>query len=276
MTRDDENQAWHLWTVGGRALKRDLLIALPLLLALVGLPLIAPSVRKNRRQVYQAAGERAVSRGTPAWAGQVADQIESTFPPGHVMPYPVHELLWKLNVRAGRLVEGLRHLAVLVPHDPTFKVPFGSLMLATRMADGTHRRSKDAAAFHTLMGQVRVHAGDEEGASVHWKQALEANPKDVIALNNLAFRLVSPLVPLVGQRPYDPDEQARLVSAQGFAAEAYLRSPRLAEVVDTQGRVLACLGRDREALVLLKRAARELGEDPTRTQLIATLEKRSP
>ena len=105
----------------------------------------------------------------------------------------------------------------------------GSLAEAIVEYEALLRRYPDAATAWTNLGNVQTKTGAVDEAEASYRKALEIDPKDRDALNNLAWLL------LAKDRPAEAEPLARAAVAAGGP------DPHLA--LDTLGHVLAALGK---------------------------------
>jgi putative PEP-CTERM system TPR-repeat lipoprotein len=105
------------------------------------------------------------------------------------------------------------------------------------LRDGLRATPTDAA-LRMYAGEQAVQARQWKSAAEHYDIVVNANPGNVIALNNLAWSL---------KELDDP-------RALPVAEDAYARAPSAAPVIDTLGTILSERGESKRAVELLRRA----------------------
>lgn len=117
----------------------------------------------------------------------------------------------------------------------------GEYYAAAEQAEAVLRYYPDSADAWARLGIVREKLEDLEGAEGAYQKAIEADPKRLMALNNLAYLLC------VAKK--DPAQ------ALPYAERAHELAPSFGPVLDTLGWTYHLLGRQKEALPLLRKAA---------------------
>lgn len=105
-------------------------------------------------------------------------------------------------------------------------------------ADWLKNNPKDPV-FRAYAAEQAMNAKDYAGAARQYREVVALDPKNAVALNNLAW---------VSMQTKDP-------KALGYIDQALAVAPDLPALLDTKAAILSSLGRDAEALVLLKKAA---------------------
>lgn len=117
---------------------------------------------------------------------------------------------------------------------------------ANAFADRWIKEYPKDAGFLALVGQQRLAAKDNAGATAAYRAALEIEPDNVVVLNNLAWLL---------------NEQGR-PEARDLAERAYRLAPLNASVVDTLGTVVLKQGDTARGVALLRQATNLAPQDP--------------
>ena len=123
---------------------------------------------------------------------------------------------------------------------------------AFELLDTIRTMNPTSDAPHLLLGRLHVGAGENEKAAAAYRQALELNPRQTVALNNLATLLSSA----------GGGDDGRLAEAQRLATEAWSLRPDNPEIADTLGWIQALRGEHAAAVSLLSYSARLLPGQP--------------
>jgi tetratricopeptide (TPR) repeat protein len=127
----------------------------------------------------------------------------------------------------------------------------------TSAIDEAPRGAKDAelAPLYLLRGQAQEKRNDVEGALKDYLRVIEAQPKNVVALNNAAWLLGTQVV-------RRPEEAAKArEQALALAERAVREMPDAAPVHHTRAKILVAAGRADEALVGFDKAIERVQAD---------------
>ncbi|MBV5307924.1 MAG: PEP-CTERM system TPR-repeat protein PrsT [Chromatium okenii] len=105
------------------------------------------------------------------------------------------------------------------------------------MTEWVAQHPKDGLV-HFQLAQVEMTAGHNDQAITHFQRTLETNPKNAVAMNNLAWLL----------QDRDPAQALK------YAQQAFAAAPKSAEIVDTLAMVLLRNGQIRDALRTIDKA----------------------
>lgn len=113
------------------------------------------------------------------------------------------------------------------------------------LAETTDQAAQSAA--YTMLGLTADRVGDVATATRHYRRALQLDPRNDVAMNNLAY--------VFAERGENLDEGLALVD------RALRYAPNNPHYLDTKGWLLSRYGRHQEALALIERAARAAPEN---------------
>ena len=102
----------------------------------------------------------------------------------------------------------------------------------------------DSAALHLRLASLHEEAGDQQRAIAGYRKVLELQPRNVVALNNLAYRL--------GNQGGD------LTEALELARRAHTLTPADGTIADTLGWIEHLSGNRQEAVKLIRQAAQRV------------------
>jgi len=163
-----------------------------------------------------------------------------------------------IKMAAGKQAEALAELEKVAAAHPTAPAP-QFILARAHVARGNYAKAKAllegllerahgtrAAVLHRELGLLHEHVGRYEDAANHYREAIEASDREVLALNNLAWLLAVRL--------------GRAAEALPYALAAVRKVPGHAAILDTLGWIHHLLGDDASAVTALERAR---AADPT-------------
>jgi tetratricopeptide (TPR) repeat protein len=131
-------------------------------------------------------------------------------------------------------------------------IELGDQQAATELLNRIQKSNPGYDEPYLLLTRLHMAAGQREKAEESCRKALEVNPKQPVALNNLAILLVSK----------EPAGSQELQNALELASEAWKLRPDNPEIADTLGWIHALRGDYLPAVSLLNYAARLLPGQP--------------
>ena len=175
---------------------------------------------------------------------------------------PARTLLARVLMRqdkhgeAARLLEPMRAEGWPNPEIPLMLaecyVEQDSRRAASDLLDSIRAANPTSDAPYLLLARLHVNAGETSKAASAYRKALELNPRQTVALNNLAALLSA----------NEPGDDRQLQEAHRLAAEAWSLRPDNPEIADTLGRIQALRGDYYSAVSLLSYSARLLPRQP--------------
>jgi tetratricopeptide (TPR) repeat protein len=123
---------------------------------------------------------------------------------------------------------------------------------AFELLDSIQAMNPTSDAPHLLLARLHVAAGERGKAVAAYRKALELNPRQPVALNNLASLLSAD----------GAGDETQLQEAQALATEAWSLRPDNPEIAETLGWIQALRGEYSSAVSLLSYSARMLLRQP--------------
>ncbi len=209
-----------------------------------------------------ALAESFLAQNQPAAALQAAQRHASRNPNSA----RAQLFLGQLASRVGSPQQARRAFAIARAVDPDYadaavaladlEASEGNLELARNILQPVVSRHPRNLTARLLLGWIEESTGRHLAAIEHYRQALDLDPVNVVALNNLAFRFAA--------------QRSDLAEALKFAQQAKELDPDSADVDDTLGWILYLNGQYRTALRHLEAAASKDGGNPLIRSHLAT------
>ena len=185
--------------------------------------------------------------------GEAIDKLNGIAAAGHA-DSGTRTLLGQAYLAQGRTKEAIAELALAAQESAGAALMLGGLYARQkdyRLAEGAYGMAERLAPGNAVAARLRAMAlqgmGKYGPARAEYRKAIAADPRDVPALNNLAY------LDLVAG-----DYNAAL----GLAAQAFALAPKNGDVLDTYGFALLENGRTADALKMLEKANALLPGNP--------------
>lgn len=175
---------------------------------------------------------------------------------------PARTLLARVLMRQGKYAQAIpwlqsmrgedwRNVDILLMLAECY-VDQGNRKAAFELLDRIQTLNSIADAPYLLRARLHVAAGDRDKAFAAYRKALELNPEQPVALNNLAALLAN----------NGSDDEAQLEEAQQLAAAAWRLRSDNPEIAETLGWIQSLRGEHASAVSLLSYASRLLPRQP--------------